>query len=63
MQAFARDNIGIKFLLTVIDVFNKFVWIVVLKRKTGKEVAHAISNILRERKPCKAWVDKVKLYF
>ena len=34
MQAFSKDNNGIKYLLTVIDIFSKFVWIVPLKRKT-----------------------------
>ena len=41
IQAFSKDNNGIKYLLTVIDVFSKFVWIVPLKRKTGQEVANA----------------------
>ena len=31
MQAFSRDNNGIKYLQTVIVVFSKFVWIVPLK--------------------------------
>ena len=44
-------------MLTVIDVFSKFVWIVPLKGKTGQEVANAFSMILKERKPCKTWVD------
>ena len=35
MQAFSKDNNGIKYLLTVIDIFSKIVWIVPLKRKTG----------------------------
>ena len=39
MQAFSKDNNGIKYLLTVIDIFSKFVWIVPLKRKTEREVA------------------------
>ena len=34
MQAFSNDNNGIKYLLTVIDIFSKFVWIIPLKRKT-----------------------------
>ena len=46
MQAFSKDNNGIKYLLTVIDIFSKFVWIVPLKRKTGQEVANAFSRIL-----------------
>ena len=38
MQSFSKDNNGIKYLLTVIDIFSKFVWIIPLKRKTGQEV-------------------------
>ena len=63
MQAFSKDNNGIKYLLTVIDISSKFVWIVPLKRKTGQEVAHAFSKILRKRKPCKVWVDKGKEFY
>ena len=58
MQTFSKDNNGIKYLLTVIDIFSKFVWIVSLKWKTGQEVANAFSRILKERRPNKMWVDK-----
>ena len=51
MLAFSKDNNGLKFLLIVIDIFSKFVWIVSLKRKTGQEVANAFSRILKERRP------------
>ena len=47
MQAFSRDNNGIKYFLTVIDIFSKFVWIVPLKRKTEQEIANAFSRILK----------------
>ena len=47
-QAFSKDNNGIKYLLTVIDIFSKFVWIVPLKRKTEQEVAAAFSRILKD---------------
>ena len=63
MQAFSKDNNGIKYFLTVIDIFSKFVWILPLKRKTGQKVAHAFSKILSERKPCKVWVDKGKAFY
>ena len=46
------------YLLTVIDIFSKFVWIVPLKRKTGQEVANTFSSILKERRPSKTWVDR-----
>ena len=53
MQAFLKDNNSITYLLTVIDIFSKFVWIVPLKRKTGQEVANAFSRILTERRHSK----------
>ena len=53
-----KDNNGIKYLLTVIDVFSKYVWIVSLKRKTGQEVGNAFSTILRGRRPSKTSVDQ-----
>ena len=55
MQAFSKDNNGIKYLLTVIDIFSKFVWIVPLKRKTGQEVANAFSRILKDLVIC-GWI-------
>ena len=58
MQAFSKANNGIKYLLTVIDIFSKFVWIVPLKRKTGQEVANTFSRILKEHRPSKTWVDR-----
>ena len=57
MQAFSKDNNGIKYLLIVIYIFSKFVWIVPLKRKTGQEVASTYSRILKERRPSKMLVD------
>ena len=53
MQAFSKDNNGIEYLLTVIDIFSKFVWILPLKRKTGQEVANTFSSISKEQGPSK----------
>ena len=63
MQVFSKDNNGIKYLLTVIDVFSTFVWIVPLKRKTGQEVAYAFSRILKERRSSTTWVDKFREFY
>ena len=63
MQAFSKDNNEIKYLLTVIDIFSKFVWIIPLKRKTGHEFAHAFSRILKERRPSEMWVDKGREFY
>ena len=50
-------------MLTVFDIFSKFVWIVPLKRKTGQEVANAFSSILKERRPSKTWVDRGRKFY
>ena len=63
MQAFSKDNNGIKYLLTVIDKFSKFVWIIPLKLKTGQKVANAFSRILKERRPSKIWIDKGREFY
>ena len=63
MQAFSKDNSGIKYLLTVIDIFSKFVWIVPLKRKPGQNVASAFSMILKESIPNKTWVDRGREFY
>lgn len=49
MQNFSRDNKGVKYLLTIIDVFSKYGWIVPLKQKTGIAVANALEQVFRER--------------
>ena len=63
MQAFSKQNNGIKYLLTIIDVFSKFVLIIPLHRKTGEEVANAFSRILKERRPSKMWADKGREFY
>ena len=49
MQTFSKDNNEIKYLLTVIDIFSKCVWIIPLKRKTGQDAANAFSMILKDQ--------------
>jgi len=39
VQNLSKYNDGVKYLLTVIDVFSKFLHIIPLKRKTGKGTA------------------------
>ena len=63
MQAISKDNNGIKYLLTVIDIFSKFVWIIPLERKIVEDVANAFSTILKERKPSKMWVDNGREFY
>ena len=63
MQAFSKFNLGVKYLLAVINVFSKYGWLIQLKDKTGKSVALALKTIFEERKPEKMWVDKGKEFY
>ena len=63
MQSFSKQNKGIKYLLTIIDVFSRFLRIIPLKRKTGQEVANTFSRFLKERRPGKIWVDKGREFY
>ena len=63
IEIFSKDNNGIKYLLTVIDIISKFVWIVPLKRKTGQDVASAFWSIVKERRPSKTWVDRGREFY
>ena len=49
-----------KYLLTVIDVFSKYGWIVALKDKKTESVSSAFDRIFKKskRKPEKLWTDK-----
>ena len=58
MQAFSKFNNGVKYLLTVIDVFSRYGWMVPLKTKTGLEVANALKKIFQQRKSKKLWIDR-----
>ena len=47
MQAFSKYNKGVKYLLTVVDIFSKYGWIIPLKNKTGTEVASALQKSIQ----------------
>ena len=60
MQLISKFNKGFRFLLCVIDIFNKYTWVVPLKDKKGVSIVDAFQNILydSDRKTNKIWVDK-----
>ena len=60
MSHFARHNRGYKYLLTIIDIFSRYAWVMPLKTKTGKEITQAFSSVLKKskRKPQKLWTDR-----
>ena len=58
MKGFAEENEKTKFILTVIDIFSKYGWMIPLKNKKGESVANAFEKIFKERKPSFLWTDK-----
>ena len=60
MQLISKFNKGFRFLLCVIDIYSKYVWVVPLKHKKGVSAVNAFHSILKKsnRKPNKIWVDK-----
>ena len=64
MSPFCRSNKGYKYLLTVIDVYSKYGWIVPLKTKTSKEVAQAFRKLLfHNGHPSRLWTDKGREFY
>ena len=59
ISSLARFNKGYKFLLTCIDVFSKFAWVVPLKNKSGEALVNGFQSILDlGRSPEKLQTDK-----
>ena len=59
ISLYSRSNSGYKYLLTVIDVFSKYGWIIPLKIKNGKEVAMAFHELFTgNAHPSRLWTDK-----
>ena len=59
INSWARFNKGYKSLLTCIDVFSKFAWVVPLKNKTGESLVNRFQSILYTgRSPEKLQTDK-----
>lgn len=54
----AKENDNIQYLLFVIDVFSRFLWIEPLKDKTAKSVLSGIKRIILKRKPVRLRVGK-----
>ena len=53
-----RKMINIQYLLFVIDVFSRFLWIEPLKDKKAKSVLNALKRVFAKRKPVRLRVDK-----
>ena len=60
MQSFSRKNKGFKYLLSAIDLYSKYAFVIPLKDKKGISIVNAFHKIIKqsERKPNKIWVDQ-----
>ena len=58
MQKFAKLNRGYRYLLTCIDIFSKFAWVIPLKDKRGITIKNALEKIFKQRKPKFLWTDR-----
>ena len=55
----AKENDGVNYLLVVIDVLSKYVWVRPMKNKTARSLLEAFDSILSEgRKPEKLRMSK-----
>ena len=64
MQMLASDNLGMKYILMVIDCFSRKAWARALKDKSGKSVASAFSDIFEvQEPPRKMQTDKGKEFY
>ena len=66
MQGLACQNDGMRYLLTVIDVFSKFAWVEPVKTKDAPAVTAAFRNMLNgaaPRRPRRLQTDKGKEFF
>ena len=55
----AKENDGVNYLLVVIDVFSKLLWVRPMKNKSARSLVQAFDSILSEkRKPEKLRTDK-----
>ena len=51
MQGISKENDGYRYLLTVIDIFSKFAWVIPVKDKTGKNIVTAFEELLDHSAP------------
>jgi len=66
MQGISRQNDGMRYILTVIDVFSKLAWAVPVKSKDAGSVADGLTQVLLQaspRKPKRLQTDKGKEFF
>ena len=63
MQKFSKINKGYRYLLTCIDMFSKYAFVIPLKDKKGITIKNALQNIFNKRIPKFLWTDDGKEFY
>ncbi|RWS18254.1 uncharacterized protein B4U80_06395, partial [Leptotrombidium deliense] len=63
MKEFEKENDGIKYLLTIIDVLSRYAMVSPLNNKSGLGVSKAFEKLFQERKPVYLQTDKKKEFY
>ncbi|GFU38764.1 uncharacterized transposon-derived protein F54H12.3 [Nephila pilipes] len=63
LQHFTEHNNGLRFLLTIIDVFSKYAYVIPLKSKTSVDMRRAFEKLLQKVKPKNIQSDKGKEFY
>ena len=66
LNQYAKYNDGVRYLMTVIDVFSRYAWVVPVRDKSAKLMHNAFVQLLKEstpRKPKHLQTDKGKEFF
>ena len=58
MSKYSRENKGFKFLITMIDSFSKYAWVIPIKSKEGVNVYKGLKAILLVKRPQKIQMDR-----
>ena len=58
MQSLWKCHKGSKYLLSAIDLFTKYAWVVPFKDKRGITIVNAFQKIISKRKPNKIRIDQ-----
>ena len=65
VQKLKKHNKGVNHLLTIVDVFSKYAWVVPMKQKTGPQTAVALTSLFKssKRSPQKLQTDDGKEFY
>ena len=63
MQKFAKLNKGYRYLLTCIDIFSKYSWVISFNDIKGITIKNALQKIFIQRSPKFLWTDRGKEFY